>query len=103
MPRVRSVTLVLASILLAACAEAPPPEPQQPPSSPPGAFSASPREVTPVDAEMLKIAGSEEQIDRLFPHAGVVGKSGPAKKGGDQRDGEKAAPLANGGEDPCAV
>jgi hypothetical protein len=52
---------------------------------------------------MLKISSAEEQIDRLFPHAGESSKGGGwRKKAGDQKD-DKAAPASNGAEDPCAV
>jgi hypothetical protein len=59
--------------------------------------------VNPLVAEMLKIATAEEQIDRLFPHAGESAKgAGPHKKPAEQKD-DKAAPASNGAEDPCAV
>jgi hypothetical protein len=109
--------MLLAPFALAACAEAPPPAaaPAQPP---PGVFVAgTPREISPVDHEMLAIGQAEEQIDRLFPGADApnsLRKAGPGvppppppppARPADRdasKDEPRAAGLAATG-DPCAV
>jgi hypothetical protein len=114
MPRpLRAAAPLAIALLLAACAEAPPPAaPAQPP--PPGVFDKSvPREISPVDQEMLSIARSEEEIDRLFPEArppvgprkGGKGAPPPADTGKTAVDkpGATAEPRAPASGDACTV
>lgn len=99
----------LAALTLAACAEAPPPEaPPQPqatsaPMSPP--IFLEPKGSSPVDQEMLAIAKAEDEIDKLFPHAG---KAKESLKKGDAKPADKPAKdeaqaLSGTTGDACAV
>jgi hypothetical protein len=98
------ISLAIASIPLEGCAASPPPAaPFSEP--PPASFATGAKETSPVDAEMLKIASAEDQIDRLFPHAGGErsNQKSPAKKAAPPTDdGKQAAPMASG-EESCAI
>jgi hypothetical protein len=114
-PLLPALLALVPALALAACAEAPPP-PAAPPQPPPGVFVAgTPRDVSPVDHEMLAIGQAEEEIDRLFPGANAPTsprKAGPAPsppppppKLADRdaaKDEARAGGLAASG-DPCAV
>ena len=84
-PTVRAASIVIfASLALTACASAPPAEPLQSPEAPPSLFGPSWRGTAPVDQQMLAIAKSEEEIDKLFPHAGKAPL--PREKRGPRTD-----------------
>ncbi len=93
---------LLASIPLAGCAAAPPPAAA--PEPPPAMYlDPGPKQTSPVDAEMLKIASAEDQIDRLFPHAG--GDRSNQKSAGTKAPAEESrqAASATSGEEACSI
>jgi hypothetical protein len=116
-PRAALPLLALAALPLTACASAPPPAsaaaaaPEPMPSS--FRLDSQTGGLSDVDGEMMKIAKSEEDIDRLFPHAGddkaarKAAPSAPAKaadapaKAAGAAEAKKDEGPASG--DPCAT
>jgi hypothetical protein len=101
-----------APLSLAACAAAPPPA-AAPEPPPPAVFApGQPREVSPVDQEMLAIGRAEEEIDRMFPSTHRKGGPPPppppaSVAPGASGDARAAVPGAPGKEetrgDACGV
>lgn len=109
----RALLAIAAVLVASACAEAPPPmTTAQPAEAPPSLFGGAGRGTSPVDEQMLAIARAEDEIDKLFPHAGKSAE--PGKKAGASRADKPAdmkkgapskddAPLSANAPDSCAV
>jgi hypothetical protein len=97
----RAAPILLAiptAVLAAACAAAPPP------LSPPGEGPPPPslwgdKGANELDKEMLALARAEDEIDKVFPHAG---KERAGLKGRDGMKAEEPKAAADA-PDPCAV
>lgn len=94
---------LVATTLVAACAETPAAEapPQPPAGEPPPMLLGGPKGTSDVDREMLAIGKAEEQIDRLLPSPT---KAARARPGTDdkKKDEEPKAPVSLAG-DACAT
>lgn len=105
----RRASLLVLALPLAACAAAPPAEAPPAPAATaepmPQRFVLDGAKGSPqVDGEMLKIAKAEEEIDRLFPHAGKdkdSRKKAEAPGKAAQKPADDASPLSGG--DACAT
>jgi hypothetical protein len=99
MPRARLPLLALAALSFTACAADAPP-PAAPAVPVPSSFTLEPRSgvLSDVDAEMMKIARSEEDIDRVFPRSREEKETRRAPA-----DAPKADSVPASGGDPCST